>query len=224
MVILKDSDSETLVKRLKCNINQEVYLLKINANEIFETYSINDQKVFRKIGRYCEDGKVKWIENQNIFRRRTDFKGINLKGIFPGRYGIWTKLKTEYETKAPFFSINSTWDVSQHISGVLIESLEAIKLDLNFTTSYYLRKDRTWGNVIQHSNGTLEAFGAVGDVYYDRVDFFAGVLTMTLNRAAALDFVVPHPDEGKLISIVVVLFQFCKLNSSYIVDQKEEDI
>ena len=140
---------------------------------------------------------MKWIENPNMFRRRNDFKGTNLRGIVAEEYGIWTKIKPGFNDETTFFSNNKTWDVSDHISGVIIEILDIMKLGLNFTTSYYLREDGSWGNMIQHSNGTFEAFGAVGDIYYDRADFFASTLTMTLDRVPAVDFVVPHPDEGK---------------------------
>ena len=89
-----------------------------------------------------------------------------------------------------------TFDVSQHVSGVVIDALKAIAMKLNFTITFHLRKDRKWGSVTEYSNGTLVATGMVGDVYHERANIIAAYPVMTENRVPYLDFLAAEYVSG----------------------------
>lgn len=185
-----------IMDKFDCKINQEVYVMKVGTNDVFETYTINNHKILKIIGKIDTIKGMEWIENKDVTIRRNNFMGIHLKAMVE-RDGISTRIDSDFSTKSQFHSSNQTYDVSHCVSGVVIDLLEIMKSNLNFTISYHLRKDRTWGYVVDQPNGSTEAFGAVGDVYHGRADMIAATPVMSLQRISTLDYLLPELKKGK---------------------------
>ena len=194
LVVLKTSN--TILQKMKCNINQQVYFLSFDMKEIFETYTINGHKIVQKVGEINNKHSMKWIQNPYFMERRMDFYGIHFKALVE-QDGIWAKIDDKFSTDAPFFSNNQTWDISNYVSGVVMDVLEEMKSKYNFTVKYYLRKDRKWGNVIHLANGTVQESGMVGDIYFDRADIIACTPSFRLVRLSILDYIIPSLKKGK---------------------------
>ncbi len=60
--------------------------------------------------------------------------------------------------------------------------------ELNFTTRLYLRKDGYYGGQILSGNGSLNADGAVGDLFHGRAEVLVAPMTKVNNREAFVDF------------------------------------
>ena len=201
LVILNQSMFEFALNNMKCEINQEVLLLNENTKELFETYTINNVKIKKKLGYFDSDNGFNWIEEQDMVKRRSNFQGIHLKSLtIPS--GDWIKLKPSHLAEATYFANNQTYDVTQHVGGILIDMFEILKSQLNFTAKYYMRKDRQYGNVVKYSNGTFGGIGSVPDLYNGKVDVLTATIVMTNMRIPYLDFLPPSNSTfGKMIII-----------------------
>jgi len=147
-IVLKDRNSVTLailnqetfdvvLENYICLINEEVYLLNENTGHIFETYTTNSVKTKRKVAFFGEDLQIIWTENKNMIERRSNFHGIHLKSL-TGPSGDNVKLDSKYSKEAPYFSSNDTYDITQHVGGMIIDLFSIFQSELNFTTNYYL--------------------------------------------------------------------------------------
>lgn len=196
LVVFTNTTSDNILQKMECKINQQVYFLSVDAKEVFETYTINNHKIVQKIGEIDNQQVLKWLKNPNFIERRMNFYGIHFKALVE-QDGIWAKIEDKFSTEAPFFSNNQTWDISDYVSGVVMNVLDEMKLKHNFTVRYYLRKDRKWGNVIQLANGTVQESGMVGDIYFDRADIIACTPSFRLVRISILDYIIPSLKKGK---------------------------
>ena len=190
VLLLNDLTFENILTNLECGINQEVYLINVNTSEVFETYMVKDLKIERKLGDVDKDGDLIWIEDSNMLKRRSNFQGTHLKAM-TDVYGDWIKFNNTFTTKAPFYTNSNTYEVTNYVSGILIDIMDIIKSELNFTIDYYLRKDRQWGNVAIHPNGTYGGSGMVPDVFFERVDILVGTLSLTTYRFPFVDYLPP---------------------------------
>ena len=181
---------------LKC-----VDLLYAQMKEVFESYTINNVKIRKKLGYFDSDYHFNWIEDQDMIKRRSNFQGIHLKSLtIPS--GDWIKLKPSYSSEATYFANNQTYDVTQHVGGILIDMFEILKSQLNFTVKYHMRKDRQYGNVVKYSNGTFGGTGSVTDLYNGKADVLTATIVMTNMRIPYLDFLPPSNSTfGKMIII-----------------------
>ena len=196
MIVMQHGTSmNDVMSEMKCQINQEVYFLNQNLTEVFETYTINNITVVQRIAYVEKQKKLSWLKDRHVISRRNDFKGIHLKAMVE-QDGIWTKVRKTFATDAMFHQSNQTWDVSQYVSGVVIDILNIMMSEYNFTTSYHLRKDRKWGTVIQYSNGSYKAIGVVGDIFLNRSDIFAAYPRMGIERIEVLDYLWPKFSTG----------------------------
>ena len=186
LVILKSTFDLTL-KAMQCMINEEVYFLKERTGDIFETYVINNIKIERKVALINDDLTLVWNEDKSIIKRRSNFHGIYLKCL-TGKTGSNIKLNSNYSIEAPYFHNNETYDVTNHIGGVIIDIFSIIKSELNFTTNYYMRKDNKFGTVIKYSNGTYGGIGIVSDLFHGKADILPTGLSITLSRIPYLDY------------------------------------
>ena len=172
---------------LKCSINEEVYLFKDETREIFETYVINDHKIVRTLGKLNEDYKMEWYEDFNLVKRRSNFQGKHFKAL-TGTYGSWTVLNKTFLSEAPFFTNNETYLVTNYVSGILIDAMEIMKKELNFTMDYYVNKVRVHGHVIDYGNGTFGGTGNIPDVFFGKADMLVVAIAIKDYRIPYLDF------------------------------------
>ena len=195
LIIAKQLHFTNVLKALQCQIDEEVNVVNENSNEIYETYIINGYNITRKIST-LDDNKLKWFKSPSLIKRRKDFHGIHFKAMTE-QDGKWSKIKNTFPILAPFFIQNNTYDVSNLESGVVIDLLKIMGSHLNFTTSYYLRKDRKWGSVVRYKNNTIKGTGFVGDVFFKRADIIAAYASMTLRRYPYIDFIPSEFQESK---------------------------
>lgn len=105
--------------------------------------------------------------------------------------GVTMILNQSYIEDAPYYPGNETFLVNDFISGIYHDLLLSLQKQLNFTTSVYKRKERSWGFVYPQSNGSFIATGMVGDVYFKRADIIIAALALVHRRALYIDFMVP---------------------------------
>ena len=187
LVILNQETFDAVLENYICSINEEVYLLNENTGHIFETYTINNIKTKRKVAFLGEDLQIIWTENKNMVKRRSNFHGIFLKSLTLST-GDDVKLNKEFSYKATYFPNNGTYDITEYITGIIIDAFSTIQNTLNFTTKYYMRADRKVGQVMKYSNGTLGGVGIIPDVFLGKADFIAAPLSITLPRMPYLDY------------------------------------
>ena len=187
LAILNHSTFDNVLENFICSINEEVYLLNENTGHVFETYFINNVKIKRKVAFFDTDLKIIWTEPQSMIKRRSNFHGIHLKSL-TGPSGDNVRLDSKYSSEALYFPNNETYDISNHVSGIIIDIVSIMTNNLNFTTNYFMRKDRKWGTVIKYSNGTLGGVGTVSDLFHGKADIIAGPLSITMSRMPYIQY------------------------------------
>ena len=86
--------------------------------EIFEVYSINDNQVVRKLGKFNEAYKFVWANeiNRNFIERRSNFLGLQLKAVTE-KHANDLILDSRYKKDAPYFANNDTYFVNGYTLG-----------------------------------------------------------------------------------------------------------
>ena len=193
LLIIVDAKSfKAIMKNLKIEIDQKIFVIKIPSLEVFETYVINENQIKRKLGRISRNSsKLIWdptIE-KSFIKRRSNFLGKQLK-VMTEEYKPTVTLDPNYKRKALYFPQNQTYLVNGFISGIHHDILTSLQNQLNFTTNIYKRKDGVWGFVQKHPNETYTASGMVGDVIYQNADLIVADLTFNLDRSLFIDFTI----------------------------------
>ena len=141
-------------EELSIDIGQEVYFFDESSAEVFETYEINGMKIRGPLGLYnATSNSFTWNANKNqiIFRRRGNFHGLKLKGMVEHSMPS-VLINNKYKEKARFFQSNQTYLMNGFVKGVYIDILEHLQENLNFSTTLYKRKVRSFGNMKDWNN------------------------------------------------------------------------
>ena len=187
LIVSKSEIITQMLSQMECDINQMVYLLNEQSLEVFETYVINNVRTSRRVGKVSQDSDFQWIENSSMMKRRSNFYGIHLKSL-TSPSGDNVILDSKYSKEAPLFSSNDTFEITKHVSGIIIDIISIFQGELNFTTNYFMRKDRKFGTVIKYSNGTFGGIGIVSDLFQGKADIIAGTLAITSSRIPYVDY------------------------------------
>ena len=193
IVILQDIDFNSITNSMAIPIDARVFFVNLSSNEVFEFYKINSFSVKTRLGRLNEEsGQFKWNHkvNADFFIRRFDFYGTTLKGMTE-ETGKQLILDPRYCEKAPYFPNNQTYLVTDFTMGLYYDVLLEVQKMLNFTTKLYKRKEISWGFVYPQGNGTFEAEGIVGDIFFGRADLIVAPVTLYLRRALYIDYLPP---------------------------------
>ena len=176
--------------------------MKELTKEIFESYDINGIKIQQKIAKINKEITFIWEENPNFIKRRSNFHGLHIKGL-THVIGIQLILDSNFEFNAPYFSKNASYQVNDYVSGIYYDVLKELQSQLNFTVSIFHKCDNKVGYVKQHSNGTYEATGMIGDIFLNRADIIVGPLIMIPSRWIFVDYLTPIDflDAGLYIPI-----------------------
>ena len=164
MIILMSEKEEIyneLYEKLEIQINQPIYFYKMPTKELFETYSINNQKIKRKLGFISsKNTNFFWESNisSNFMKRRSNFHGLTLK-VMVEFSGSSMNVDPTYIEKSPYFSNNKTYKVNGYTYGIFNDVLETLQSQLNFTSNLYKRKKAAWGYVYPQPNGTFRGTG-----------------------------------------------------------------
>ncbi len=181
----------------KVNVNQLVFVLDETRQDIFEAYTIGGQSVWRKLSK----------GSPPLEERRLDFMGIHLKVMVSGQHPF-NILDPIFRKQAPYFESNSTYEVTDYVTGLFRQVLDTMAARMNFTFTQYQRKDGWWANPVKDDNGqyiqwnynkNISAFfvwlgtiikwtGMAGNVLSGQADMIGASLTLTPERATALDY------------------------------------
>ena len=79
--------------------------------------------------------------------------------------------------------------------GVYYDVLQELESQLNFTTSLFKRKDGGWGSVYPQNDGSYEAPGMIGDIFFKRADIVLAAVTINLKRGLYIDYSISITKE-----------------------------
>ena len=102
IVISKGINLNKVFLESNLEINQPIYFYNQDTHEVMESYTINNYKIHRNIGKVTKSG-FEWTMNSNFLQRRSDFHGLILKAMVEFE-GLDMNVDNSYLTSAPFFS------------------------------------------------------------------------------------------------------------------------
>ena len=73
--------------------------------------------------------------------------------------------------------------------------LQELESQLNFTLALFKRKDGEWGYVYPQNDGSFEATGMIGDIFFKRVDIVLAPILINLKRGKYIDYAIPLTKE-----------------------------
>ena len=197
-VIIISENMEHFVKSVTPTIDMQVFFVKESSMEVYEWYKIGRHEIRRKLGQFDKSSyNFNWEIDviQDFLERRSNFQGLHLKAMTESN-GNELILKSGYQQSAYYYSNNETYLVTNYASGLYHDILKEVQSQLNFTTSLYKRKVVAWGLVYPLANGSFDATGMVGDLYFQRVDLVVASLTIIKERALYIDMLMPIASEN----------------------------
>ncbi len=147
IIIIAMDLSMTDLKQLQVDIalDQNVFVVILQASELLEIYNVNGVSVMNKVGTFAPGGfewNPSWSPDWRNNLYGTHFTTVTL----PSPPNIM--LDPAYKSEAPYFESNQTYLVDKFVSGYYLEILKEMSQDLNFTFSIYARRDSIWGTVV----------------------------------------------------------------------------
>ena len=73
--------------------------------------------------------------------------------------------------------------------------LQELERELNFTAALFKRKGGGWGYVYPQNDGSYEATGMIGDIFFKRVDMVIAPITINLKRGTYIDYAISFTKE-----------------------------
>ena len=144
------------MKGLSTKINQDIQFVNTESWEVYEHYTVNNEKIQRKLGFFDKNFKYIPTTLQSFVQRRGNFQGHHLKAITeedtPSIYPF-NLSSTKYD------EINQVYDVTESMGGMYYDMFLILQEQLNFTTSIHKRKDGKWGPITILENGTILTAG-----------------------------------------------------------------
>ena len=205
LLISNNENFEELLGKLsiQTSVNQKVFIFNNDTQEIYETYTVNNIIVKRKLGHIdSNSNNFKWNKNvnPNFIQRRSDFHGLVLKGMVEFT-GLNMNADSSYLEKAQYFPNNETYLVTDFTYGLFHDVLLILQEKLNFTTELYKRKELIWGHIYPLNNGSYEGTGIIGDIFFERADICVAATSIHITRAHYIDFLPPL--QPKLAEIYI---------------------
>ena len=131
VMMCNDKEFGEIYHLIDASIDRNIFLINVSSMETFEVYSINGNKIVRKLGYFNEVYKFVWSNeiNQNFIKRRSNFHGLQLKAVTES----WANdliLDSRYKKDAPYFANNDTYFVNGHTLG-RCQSLKNLKMNFH---------------------------------------------------------------------------------------------
>ena len=144
-----------VMEDLSTTINQEIQFVNTASWEVYEHYTVNNEKIQRKLGFF--DNNFKYIPTtlQTFEQRRGNFQGHHLKAITE-EDPPYIKIDL---SSAYYDETNQVYDVTDKVEGMYYDMFLILQEQLNFTTSIHKRKDGKWGPITVLENGTILTAG-----------------------------------------------------------------
>ena len=179
-----------------------VYCIDLSGTPCIEIQNKNRIKcnqcllVIRKNLAWIKSGKnLKFPKIDPFLKRRSNFYGQHFVAMTqPQQPNII--LSKDYTKFAKFHAQNQTYDVTNFVSGTYYDLIRIMAQELNFTVSFYKRKDNIWGNFV---NGTWT--GMFDNLVNGNADMIATSLTRTIDRNLGADFMPDISAEADAIFI-----------------------
>ena len=113
-----NEEFEEIYQLIDATIDKNIFLIKVSTKETFEVYSINGNRVIRKLGHFNEVYHFVWAKeiNRNFIKRRSNFLGLQIKTMTE-KYANYLILDSRYKKNAPYFANNDTYLVNGYTSG-----------------------------------------------------------------------------------------------------------
>ena len=113
-----NEEFEEIYQLIDATIDKNIFLIKVSTKETFEVYSINGNRVIRKLGHFNEVYQFVWAKeiNRNFIKRRSNFLGLQIKTMTE-KYANYLILDSRYKKNAPYFANNDTYLVKGYTSG-----------------------------------------------------------------------------------------------------------
>ena len=73
--------------------------------------------------------------------------------------------------------------------------LQELERELNFTAALFKRKGGGWGYVYPQNDGSYEATGMIGDIFFKRADIVMSAITINHKRGLYIDYAIPFTKE-----------------------------
>ena len=73
--------------------------------------------------------------------------------------------------------------------------LQELERELNFTAALFKRKGGGWGYVYPQNDGSYEATGMIGDIFFKRADIVLAPITINLKRGIYIDYAISFTIE-----------------------------
>ena len=149
-----------LMQSLPTKINQNIQFVDVNTWKVYEHYVTNKRKILNELGSFDHDFSYIPVTNSSFEERRSNFHGYQIKAMTAN-----FEPYTSADESAAILDIESqTYDVTQLVEGLEIDSLQDMEKYLNFSTTLHKRKDGEWGLTTVLENGTIVANGMVGSL------------------------------------------------------------
>ena len=201
-LLVNSKQFDDISSSINVTIDRKVLLIHEISQEVHEIYHINNKSIQQKLGTFDKTTYAfKWENVQKDFvERRSNFHGITLRAMTETT-GNEIALYPNFTKTATFFPNNETYLVTDYVYGIFFDVLMELQKQLNFTTILYKRKEIAWGFVYPQNDGTFEATGIVGDLFFDKVDMVVAPLAIFYRRALYIDYLLPLTQ--KIIGIYI---------------------
>ena len=73
--------------------------------------------------------------------------------------------------------------------------LQELESQLNFTMALFKRKGGGWGYVYPQNDGSFEATGMIGDIFFKRADIVMSAITINHKRGLYIDYSISITKE-----------------------------
>jgi hypothetical protein len=119
VLITADDDlMDTVLSSVQIDINQKVYFLSSITNQVFETYTVNNIRIIRKMGMFEAVLKTSTISfnpepgvETDFVQRRSNFQGVTLKAMVQDSEP-YLVLQPNYESIGKFLKTHTIFDCS----------------------------------------------------------------------------------------------------------------
>ena len=195
-VIISQIKNENDLRSMDISIGEEVYFLDRNTFKIYEAYVVNNMHITRYLGQFHQSNKNHAFFSpaedfiDSFVDRRGDFHGIQLIGMVEAQPQTII-IPDNFVSQSYYFPENETYDVTNIVSGSYINSLNHLKISLNFSIKLYKRKDGVWGMPKSLPNGSIILNGMIKSITENNVDMICTSLSIVQLRRPYVDFLQP---------------------------------